>query len=171
MKTTPLLFISLACVLVLAACAPRQGLRSDPAASDGMSGNYSLILFGCRYLDDPETVAIFDREGDQYRFEPFSPEFNYRIEKNLSGDTALEKARHFINCHTAVHGERLSRISDGKGVVPGYELRPLYFPLTYGVDDILLTDYRVEGDTVVVTIRVIPSVERMRDGGLRDRDE
>lgn len=170
MKTTRLLSFFLAVFMLIGACAPRQGLRTEPAAPMAMSGSYSLILFGCRYLDDPETVAIFDREGDRYRFEPFSPEFNYRVEKALSAEIALEKARKFINCHTSVRGERLSSVSDEKGVVLGYELRPLYFPLTYGVDDILLTDYRIQEDKVVVGIRVIPSVERMISGGFNDRD-
>ncbi|MGC2064241.1 MAG: hypothetical protein WA610_14825 [Thermodesulfovibrionales bacterium] len=170
MKTTLLLLLPLAVFMLIGACAPRQGLRTEPAASSGMSGSYSLILFGCRYLDDPETVAIFDREGDRYRFEPFSPDFNYRIEKDLSAEMALEKAQKFINCHTSFHGERLSSVSDDKGVVLGYELRPLYFPLTYGVDDILLTDYRIQEDKIVVRIRLIPSVERMLTGGSNDRD-
>lgn len=171
MKATSLLLFPLALFLLIGACAPRQGLRTESAVSTGMSGSYSLTLFGCRYLDDPETVAIFDREGDRYRFEPFSPEFNYRVEKALAPEVALEKARKFINCHTSVHGERLSSISDGHGTVLGYELRPLYFPLTYGVDDILMTDYRMQGDTVVVGIRLIPAVEQMLSGGFNGRDD
>lgn len=170
MKTTSLLYLPLVCFLLIGACAPRQGLRTEPAASTGMSGSYSLILFGCRYLDDPETVALFDREGDRYRFEPFSPGFNYRIEKGLSAEMGLEKARKFINCHTSANGERLSSVTDQQGTVLGYELRPLYFPLTYGVDDILLTDYRIQGDTVIVRIGIIPAVERMLSGGFSDRD-
>jgi len=170
MKTISLLLVPVVVLMLIGACAPRQGLRTEPAALAGMSGSYSLILFGCRYLDDPETVAILDREGDGYRFEPFSPEFNYRIEKGLSAETALERARRFIDCHTSFQSERLSSVSDEKGVVLGYELRPLYFPLTYGVDDILLTDYSIQGDKVVVWIRVIPSVERMRSGGFSNRD-
>jgi hypothetical protein len=170
MKAALLLVLFLSVFMLTGACAPRQGLRTEPASLTGLSGRYSLILFGCRYLDDPETVVVFDREGDRYRFEPYSPEFNYRIENNLSPEAALEKARRFIECHTSVNGERFSSITDEKGAVLGYELRPLYFLLTYGVDDILLTDYRLQGDTVVVRIGIIPPVERMLSGGFNDRD-
>ncbi|MBA4372924.1 MAG: hypothetical protein C0402_08675 [Thermodesulfovibrio sp.] len=170
MKTTSLVGLSLAVFMFIGACAPRQGLRIESAAMAEMPGSYSLILFGCRYLDDPETVAIFDREGDRYRFEPYSPEFNYRVEKDLSAEMALERAHRFINCHTSVQGERLSSIRDQPGTALGYELRPLYFPLTYGVDDILLTDYRIHGEKIIVNIRVIPPVERMLSNGLKDRD-
>ncbi len=170
MKSTFLLALFLVAILGVNACVPHQGLRLEQAPADGLSGSFSLILFGCRYLDDPETVAILDREDDGYMIEPFSPEFNYRVEKGLSAEKALEQARRFINCHTSVNGARLSSIVDDKGVIFGYELRPLYFPLTYGVDDILLTDYWMRGDRIIVRIGVIPSVERMIAGGSSDKN-
>jgi hypothetical protein len=63
----------------------------------------------------------------------------------------------------------LSSILDDRGAVTGYEIRPLYFPLTYGVDDILMTDYRIRDDRLIIKIRLIPSVEKMLSDGGNDR--
>ena len=173
MRRTFLFLLMLMGLMLFTACTPRQALRSEPVSVAGTAGDVDLILFGCRYHNDPETVAILDRRGDAYTFDVFSPDFNYRVEKGLPAGEALEKARAFIRCSTSYFGERLSSLVDYRGGVLGYELRPLYFPLTYGVEDILETDYRVDGDKVVVRIRLLPSVENMfsdGDGRSDDRD-
>jgi hypothetical protein len=55
----------------------------------------------------------------------------------------------------------MSKIIAPNGDILGYEVRPLYYPFTYGVEDVLETDYRRKGDKVVITIRLVPSVQRM----------
>jgi hypothetical protein len=66
----------------------------------------------------------------------------------------------------------LSKITAPDGDVVGYEIRPLYEPFRYGVDDVLYTNYKFEGEKVVLTVRLVPSVEIMlRDDGRRGKDK
>lgn len=153
--------------------AAGKTLRTEEATVSEVTGTFNLILYGSRHSNDIETVAILDLEGDRYTFEPYAPEFDYRVEKGISARKALDKAERFVSWHRDFWHSRLSRIIDGKGNTIGYELRPLYYPLTFGVSDVLDVDYRLKDGKVKVTVRLIPSVERMlRDGdGLKDRTD
>ncbi len=155
--------------LSASACAMKNGLRTEAVPGTGISGSYTLILHGCRYLDDPETIAFLDKDGDGINFEPYTPAFNYRVKKGLIAEDALGEAGKFVACHSSFHQTKLSGILDDKGAVTGYEVRPLYLPLTYGVEDILMTDYRIRDDRLIIKIRLIPSVENMLSGGVNDR--
>ncbi|MHB8882290.1 MAG: hypothetical protein ACYC69_12385 [Thermodesulfovibrionales bacterium] len=152
-------------------CSVKGGLRTALVTDPGISGNYTLVLHGCRYLDDPETIAFLDREGDAITFEPYTADFNYRKIKGLSAAEALAAAGHFVACNTSFRRSQMSSISDEKDGVLGYELRPLYLPYTYGIDDILLTDYRLLGEKLVIRIRVDPSVENMLHGGVHKLEQ
>lgn len=64
---------------VASACEKR--LKTEAAKASDVAGTYTLILFGGTFADDLETFAMLDLEGDQYTFEPYAPEFRYRIKK------------------------------------------------------------------------------------------
>ena len=49
---------------------------------------------------------------------------------------------------------------DRKGKTIGYELRPLYLPLDFGVSDVLDVAYWLKEGKVKVVIRPLPSVEK-----------
>jgi hypothetical protein len=161
-----LIFLS----MTAGACSMKGGLRTEAVRNAVISGSYTLILHGCRYLDDPETIAFLDKEGDGINFDPFTPAFNYKVKKGLSAEEALAEAGKFLACSTSFQRTQLSSILDDKGAVLGYELRPLYFQLTYGVDDILMTDYRIRDDRLVIKIMLIPSVDKMLHDGGSNRD-
>lgn len=143
--------------------AIKRPLKTEEAKSTDIIGTFTLILYGGNYSDDLETIAILDYEGDQYNFEPYAPEFDYRIKKGVPGKEALEEAKKFVSFHNSFWRSQLSRIVDNKGDTIGYELRPLYLPFTFGVSDVLEVNYWLkEGNKVKVTIKLIKSVERMR---------
>ena len=159
---------ALVCILVLAflgSCATDRFIRTEPSEYKELAGSFTLILYGSRHSNDIETVAILDIEGDGYSFEPYAPEFDYRIKKGVHAKEAFKEAEHFVSWHSSFYRTQLSRIIDEKGVTIGYELRPLYRPLTFGVSDVLDVDYIKRGDKVIVKIKLIPSVERMLSGG------
>jgi len=146
-----------------ASFAFERRLTTEKAKIDDVSGTFTLILYGGRFADDLETIAILDFEGDQYTFEPYAPEFDYRIKKGVQAKKAIEEVEKFVSFHNAFWRSQLSRIIDNKGNTIGYELRPLYLPVTYGISDLLEVHYWLEEDNKVkVTIRLIPSVERLR---------
>jgi hypothetical protein len=159
----------LAGILCLQACTHGRSLRTDSARGGNIQGSYTLILFGGNYADDLETVAILDKEGDRYTFEPYAPEFKYKIIKGQTPDHALPAAEQFIKGHPSFHGQRLQAVLDEDGTVIGYELRPLYLPLSYGVEDVLDIYYTKKGDKVVVTVQLKPFLERQK-GDFRRED-
>jgi hypothetical protein len=147
---TKIILIVLAAVIL--SCAPGRYLRTEPAGTSGIGGNYSLMLHGGRFSEDIENVAIFDKEGDQYTFEIFTREYNYTLEKNVPAKEALDKAQKFVSRHRSFMRSRLSSILDPSGNVIGYELRPLYQMFEFGGPNALSVYYEIKDSTVVVHI-------------------
>jgi hypothetical protein len=146
-------------------------LRTESAEAFAMNGSFTLILYGARFPDDIETIVIFDIEGDKYNFEPFAPDFDYKIKKGVQAKEALAEAQKFVSFHNSFWRSQFSRILDPKGNIIGYELRPLYNNFVYGRSDVMDVYYWLkEGGKIKVTIRLDPEIERARkfpggDGG------
>ena len=160
--------IAVIAALTLQACAPGKALRTDAVPSGDMPGTYTLILYGGNYGDDLETIAFLDKEGDRYTLEPYAPAFVFRIKKGLTADRALREASEFIRSHAEFQREQLRSIRDEKREIIGYELRPLYLPITFGTDDVLDVDYWLKEERVLVFIKLKPSLEKRN---YFDRDE
>jgi hypothetical protein len=149
--------------------ALEKPLKTEESKAADITGVFTLILYGGRFSDDIETIAILDYEGDQYTFEPYAPEFDYGIKKDVSAKEALEVAKKFISFHNSFWRSQLSKIIDNKGNTIGYEVRPLYWPTTFGLSDVLEVNYWLkEGNKIKVTIRLTPSVEGTRFPGAGD---
>jgi hypothetical protein len=149
--------------------ALEKPLKTEESKAADIIGVFTLILYGGRFSDDIETIAILDYEGDQYTFEPYAPEFDYGIKKDVSAKEALEVAKKFISFHNSFWRSQLSKIIDNKGNTIGYEVRPLYWPTTFGLSDVLEVNYWLkEGNKIKVTIRLTPSVEGTRFPGAGD---
>jgi len=156
--------------LVFAACTPSIRLDTRSAQESEMSGTYTGIFYGCNFFGDLESVVLLDREGDKYTFEPYAPDFKFRIKKGLTPAEALAESRKFLDCGPAYSSGELNKIVAPNGEVLGYEIRPTYHVFVYGTD-VLDTYYRIRDDNkVIITIRVLPFVNRLyEDGSLRDR--
>lgn len=142
-------------------------LKTEAASPSEISGTYRLILYGHRFANDVETLAIFDREGDGFTFEPFAPDFDFKIKKDLPAAEALKEAQEFVSFHRDFWRSQLSKILDAKGNIIGFELRPLYYPLDYGVSDILDVYYwPKDNGRIKVTIKLIRSIEERRFPGV-----
>jgi hypothetical protein len=136
-------------------------LRTEEAKPEEMKGTFTLILYGGSFLDDLETIALLDSEGDHYVLDPFVPDFDYRIKKGVSAQEALKEAENFVTFHPSFWRSQLNRILDKAGKTIGYEVRPLYRPFTFGISDVLDVNYWLkEKGRVKVTIRLIPSIEK-----------
>ncbi|MDA8240273.1 MAG: hypothetical protein M0Z67_07870 [Nitrospiraceae bacterium] len=146
-------------------CALGNRLAVKSAEESDVTGNFRLILYGCTYNNDLKTIAILDKEGDPYIFEPYAPDFEYRVKKGVPAKEALQEAERFVDCSTAFRSAQLSRLVDAKGETLGFEMRPLYMPFVFGIEDVLHTDYLLEGDKVIVKIWLSRSVEEMMGTG------
>ncbi|MFI5295483.1 MAG: hypothetical protein ACHQ0Y_10710 [Thermodesulfovibrionales bacterium] len=158
--------------LVVVSCTSGIRLNTQGTGYSKAEGTYRVILFGCNFGNDLETIAFLDKENDKYVFEPYAPDFKFKIKKGVQAEAALKEAGEFVNCNTSFLHFQTYGIIGPNGETLGYELRPLYEPLAYGVQDVLLTDYWLKDDKVVIKIRLNPWVERMLqgDGGGKDRD-
>lgn len=146
------------------------GIRTETVSDIDREKEYVLILYGARHGNDLESVAILDVMGDEYVFKPYAPDFDYGIERGLDASLAIKRAGQFISWHPLYHRSELKKITLS-GRIIGYELRPLYDPLSYGVSDVLDIDYRLKDREVIVGIRLLPQIERMLHDGDRRREE
>lgn len=144
----------------LISCAPALYLKTAVAQPAEVTGTYTLILYGARYSNDIENVALLAKEGTGYAFEVYAPEFDYRVKKNLPAAEALAEAQRFVGFHYAFRRSQLSTILDNKGSAIGYEVRPLYSPLDFGYTDVLDITYTLQDRKVTVRIRLIRELER-----------
>jgi|WetSurMetagenome_2_1015567.scaffolds.fasta_scaffold528688_1 hypothetical protein len=171
-KSMTLLVFMVFCLLgsfvgIPSAYALETPLKTEAASPKELTGTYRLILYGHRFANDVETVAVFDREGDGYTFDVFAPDFDFKIKKDVPAAEALKEAQEFVSFQRDFWRSQLSKIIDSKGDVVGFELRPLYNPVVYGVSDILDVYYwPKENGRIKVTIKLIPSVEEKRFPGI-----
>lgn len=149
---------------LLFSCTLGKSLRTEGASDSEVAGTYRVILYGCNYAKDLKTFAILDREDDRYTVDPYAPDFNYRVLKNVPAKEALKGAERFIQCNEGYRESQISKIVDPQGETLGYEIRPLYLAFFYGLTDVLETHYFLEGDKVVVTIRLRPSAKESEGG-------
>ena len=147
--------------LTIISCVHGIYLRTEGATVAEISGTYTLILYGGRYSNDIETIAILDKEDDKHTFEVYAPEFDYKIKRGVPAKEALEEAERFVKFHRSFWQSRLSKIIDPTGYTIGYEIRPLYYPSDYGYTDVLDVRYVIQESKVIVTINLIPEVRRM----------
>ena len=156
-------------ILISSSFAFEKPLKTEAASPTDVSGVFTLILYGANYLDDIETVAILDYEKDEYYFEPYAPEFNYKVKKGVAAKEALKEAEKFVSFHNSFWRSQLSKIVDRAGVTIGYEVKPLYRPFVFGFSDILDVFYWLkEKGKVKVIIKLDKSVEQTRFLGGRD---
>jgi hypothetical protein len=164
MNRNPICFILISITVFISACALPHFVYLDSKMikdEKEISGNFTLILYGDRYLEDIEVVAVLDLEGDEYVFEPYAPEYNYTKKKNLAGKEALRESLNFVRVRGPQTRTQIRKLSDKNGRIVGYEVRPLFMAFRYGVSDVLNVRYSVRGEKVVIFIDLKPSVQKI----------
>jgi len=156
---TVVVLLGILCLL-LGSCNAAVYLRTEPAPSEEIAGNVTLILYGARYSNDIQNVAFLLVEEGPYPFEVYAPDFDYGVKKNTPSREALEEAEKFVRHHYAFMQSQLSRIVGPSGTTIGYELRPLYYPVEFGSSDVLDINYFLEGNKVVARIRLKHDIEK-----------
>lgn len=147
--------------VLLHACAPSTRLSTVKVEHPPTEGAYHLLLHGCNYTNDPNTIAFFWPATQDYTFKPYSPAFQYRLIENLLLPEALSQARDFVICSPHFDGTRLSAVKDRQDGVLGYELRPLYFqPSPLLRRDLLHVSYRfMDAQTIRVNITPLSDLD------------
>ncbi|BCB97272.1 hypothetical protein JZK55_21940 [Dissulfurispira thermophila] len=171
MKRIAYILLLVSCIVLLSSCAAGNYLKTEGVRDTDIKGSFTLILYGSKYSNDIETIAILDIEGDDYSFEPYAPEFDYKIKKGVPADEALEETERFISWHSLFLYYQISKILDYKDNIIGYEIRPLYQPLAFGTSDVLDVDYRIKNNKVIVRIKLKPEIERMLFDGDKSKED
>ncbi len=161
-KMLPVIILAAAMLLVPAACAPGIVLHTRPDQSAGLrEGTYTLFLYGCSNPQSIENTVILAPEGGKHPLAVYGPEFEYKIKQGVPAKEALAEADRFLRCSVYYRKTQLRDVLDRTGGVIGYELRPLYSIVDFGVEDVLLVDYRqMQDNRVVVYINLDPRVDR-----------
>jgi len=147
-----------------------SSIKTEVAPLSGLTGNFTVILYGGRHFRDIETVAFLIPEGSPYTFEPYAPEFDYRIVKGVPAKDAFEMAEHFVRIQYAFLRSLTTKLVAENGKVIVYEVRPFYDPLTFGVEDVLDIDYSLRDDKVRIYVRLKPEVYRQLFSGDGSRE-
>jgi len=145
----------LAAVIVIASgCAGGKALRTQVIQDQGqITGTFTLILCSDMEYDSLETLAFLSLEGSGYTLSPYMASFDCGKTNSVSGQNALQEAISFISSKNPNYEQpEIREIYDQAGKVVGYEVRPLYAPMAYGISDVLSTGYFLMSDG---NIRVI----------------
>ncbi len=133
-------------------------------------GLYTVILHGSRHGNDLETIAYLDPLNDDYEIELDTPAFDYRKELSKQDKDALNIAKTFVSWHSSFMQYKISRLLTKEGKKIGYEIKPLYMPFEYGRADVFDISYWLRGKKAVISIKLIPSVDRLIYDSGRSRD-
>lgn len=144
----------LAALLILSSCMAGKRLDIKGAVPADVQGTYALLLYGCKYGNDMENLAILYRDDGPFTFDIYSLPTSYQVKKGLPADEALKQANQFLRCSTEYWKTQLSKIVDREGTVVGYELRPLYAPYQWGQMDVLDISYWLRDSKVTVYIKL-----------------
>jgi len=140
-------------------------LRTEVARAEEVSGVFTVIRYRGTFIDDLETIAFLDLEGDQYTLEPYAPDFDFVTRKAIAAKEALKMAEEFVSQNSDFQYSRIFKILLPGGDVIGYEVRPFYRPFRYGTSDVLDVEYWLKDRRVKVKIRLKPWIERNIFGG------
>jgi hypothetical protein len=148
-------------ILTVVGCVPGKRLMPSEANPAEMTGNYTLLLYGCHYASDVKNAAFFIEEGGKYPLEIFDLNTSYKTIKGLTVQQALAKAESFLKCSSyTVWQTVLRKIPDDSGGTIGYEMRPLYIPYQLGKADVLDITYFLKNAKIRAYIMLDKDVER-----------
>lgn len=151
--------------------AATKSLETELVDSSEIKGTYTVILYGDAQYEGLETTAFLDVEGDDYALEPYAPEFQYKTEKGLQAAEAIKKAEKFVSRHQDFSRFQWAKILNNNGKTIGYELKPLYQPLSYGMSDVTIVTYYQKNGKVEIKIRLEPSIEQQLHNTGNDEPE
>lgn len=153
MKNAILVPLAVSLLLFLSGCVSGTLLTTHSVAMQNQpeKGPYTLILYGGQNPYDFASVAILDREDDQYRIQPYGSSFNYRTFEGVAGADAIERGNRFLANLSNYRRTELREIFGPGNAVIGYEMRPIFLAVnTGGFGDILDTMYVLKKNNLVM---------------------
>ena len=152
--------------------ASGRDLATRAASPSDITGTYTLLLYGCHYPEDIKDLAILVDANSRYTVEIYDLPTSYKTKKDVAGPEALRESEKFVRCSfRRVTGTRIRRIVDEQGGTVGFEVRPLFFPLEFGQQDVMLVNYEVRDGSVRAYVRLDDDVKRaIESSGSDNRD-
>lgn len=141
------------------------GLKTIDGGTPDPSGTYTVIRYGQNYADDVAALIVIFPEKGKYAFEVNKPDFEYRVAKGLTAKQAMEMAQDFVSRHREFLRSQTSSVLGPGGNVIAFEVKALYKPTFLGMEDVIYTDYVLQGnDRVQINIRLDDAVRRQSQG-------
>jgi hypothetical protein len=154
---------------VIPACVPGKQLLAKGALPEEVTGSYTLMLYGCHYPSQADNVAFLVKEDGKYPFEIFDIDRSYKVKKGVPAQEALAEANSFVRCTThIIWMTELRRIPDDVGGTVGFEVRALYSPMEFGINDVMRISYSLKNGKVTAYIRKNPQLEPRGPSDSRD---
>ena len=131
-------------------CAGGYRIKTSAVQDTDVSGIFTVIYYGFNYSNDPRNVVFLDLQGDDYSFEPFTRDYQFKIIEDVHAETELSNARSFIRRNHYYSGSQLRKIMSDGGQVIGYEVRSLFPAHVFETHDILDIQYRIRENIVIL---------------------
>jgi hypothetical protein len=160
-------------ILVLAAtlqgCMLGKQLMTSGADPSEVKGTYTLLLYGCHYPAQIQEVAILVDEAGRYPVTIYDLDSSYRVKTGVPAEQALSEADQFVRCSTnRIWRTEMRKILDDSGGTLGFEVKPLYDPVQFGIPNVIETSYSLQKGVVRAYIRLFPDMERQQNAGPSD---
>ena len=84
--------------IILQSCIAGTQLRTTSADRALIAGTYTLLLYGCRYPEQIDNVAILVDENSRYPVEIYDLDTSFNVKKNVPARQAVAEADVFARC-------------------------------------------------------------------------
>lgn len=139
-------------LFILTSCTGGKVLRTEPSDEGNISGTFDVNYYSNQDYDALMYVAILDIDGDEHEISIYAPEYYIKTANNVKAEEAVSHSLEFIKNHREYIKYYIEKILTDEGDVIGYEIKPLYSPVTYGVTDVFDNRYLSMGDGKVKAI-------------------
>jgi len=118
-----------------------------------IKGKFHVILYGGNFLNDSETLAFLDRTDDEIDFLPYAPLYEYKIYRYLNLKQALRLIDQHFYTLTNQTSVQIRRILSPEKTLLGYEIRPIYQPLSVMSTEQPLVHYQLKANKLIIYIQ------------------
>ncbi len=166
------LLIAIILPVIMVSCSGLKTLQTSPAVMDDIKGNFDVIFYYDPDPDNIKKVAILDIAGDDHTISVYDTHYNIREKNNVPSEEAFNSAVEHVKGHLEYDTYKIKRIHAPDGSTIGFEVRPIYVAIRYGMSDVLDIHY-IPGDGGAVTafIKLDFPLQMRKDSERYDIDE
>jgi hypothetical protein len=145
-----LIFVLTLTVLFCFSCSGYKASLPDRVYEGPVpEGKYTLIKYGANNYYDFATFALLIPEKGAHKVDIYKPEFEYKMVTGLSANEARQMGLQFVSGHPEFLRTVSRVILAPDGSAACYEIKILYRPALFGMEDLFDTQYLLREDNVI----------------------